>query len=224
MLHEPFATHSIACFALPTSVPDPAVALQSKAELHWDQTDPTMAALSRANPLAPTQFGHDDPFRHLVDGIVFQQVSLASGAAVFGRLQDATPVTPEGILALGETGLRGVGLSRMKCSYLLDLSGRVAGGELDLQALASMSDADVERALTAVRGIGPWTAKMFLMFHLQRMDVVSPEDLGLRQGFADAYGGTPEDAWEGMRKQAAAWSPYGTVACRVLWKARRNED
>lgn len=207
------------------TVHDPILALQQEAERHWDGTDPTMAALSRAHPLAPTQFWNPDPFAALVEAVLFQQVSLAAGNSILGRLKAGVgTVEPAAVARRSLEELRGWGISRQKGTYLLDLTGHFLDGRLGPHVWSEADDGDVERRLVGVRGIGPWTAKMFLMFHLQRPDVCAPEDLGLRQSFAMVYGGTDREAWKGLQARSRAWSPYNTVAARVLWKARRDED
>jgi DNA-3-methyladenine glycosylase II len=123
-------------------------------------------------------------------------------------------------LDAGEVVLRGAGLSRQKVGYLLDLSQRTLEGDLDFEALEQMTDAEVIAALTAVKGIGVWTAKMYLIFRLQRPDVCPFEDLGVRLSVAQHYGLEMDATTAFIQAQQAAWSPYNSLAARVLWAAR----
>lgn len=169
---------------------------------------------------------NDDPFVALARAIVHQQVSMAAGRTIYGRLEEALgQVAPGPVLAAGETALRACGLSGQKTTYLLDLAGRVADGGLDLHGLHDQDDEGVVDALTQVRGIGAWSAKMFLIFHLGRPDVCPWEDLGVRLAASGFYS-IPEDqvtSW--LRDHARPrWSPYNSVAARVLWHARRVTD
>lgn len=206
-------------------VQDTIAALQPEAEGHWATSEPKMAALSRVHPLEPSDYIEPDPFRALVVSFANQQVSVQAGAAVMRRVDAACPdLSPAAVLSLGPDGLRSCGMSRQKSRYVLDLASRCLDGELDWDRMRAAPDGDVLRELCAVKGIGPWTAKMFLMFHLHRPDVSAPEDLGLRHAVAMFYDVAEAQAWKRMETLAPAWSPYNTVAARVLWKARRGED
>lgn len=202
----------------------PLPALQPEAERHWEAADPVMLRLSRANPLPKEQaIPGDDGFTALVTSIVHQQVSMAAGRTITANVVKLLggKVTPRRVLNRDALELRQAGLSRAKAAYLLDLAQRTQAKEVDFAGFAAMDDDAVLESLVAVKGIGTWTAKMFLMFHLQRPDVLAPEDLGLRLAVADAYGVAPDDAAAFMREQGAAWSPYCSVAARVLWQSRR---
>lgn len=189
---------------------------------HWRERDPVLAGLAEDHPPEPVPRQVEDPFASLVASIANQQVSLAAGRTIYGRVVEAAgDLTAEGVLAAGEQALRSAGLSRAKVASVLDLATRCTEGRLNLHALASRSDAEVHEQLVAVRGIGVWTAKMFLMFHLQRPDISAPEDLGLRIAAAHFYGGSEKEAAALLRERARLWSPYNTLASRVLWSARR---
>ncbi|HET6399411.1 MAG TPA: DNA-3-methyladenine glycosylase 2 family protein [Candidatus Thermoplasmatota archaeon] len=198
--------------------------LQPAAGRRWSRTDPVLARLSRLTPLGPWPLARADPFDALVQAFCHQQVSMAAGAAIARRLEQTLggAPTPRRVLAVGLEGLRAAGLSRAKAVYVQDLARKVDAGEVPFSQFDAWSDDDVLEALGRVRGIGPWTAKMFLLFHLQRPDVSCPEDLGLRLAVAQAYGVPPEAAGSEMEQRRAAWSPYNSVAARVLWQWRRQ--
>lgn len=203
----------------------PAHVLQPKATKHWAKTDPVLARLSRANPLpAEPGYGNVDGFAALVESIVHQQVSLAAGRTIHGRLKTVLggKVTPRRVLNRSEEELRGAGLSRGKTAYILDLADKTLRGDVEFARFPTMPDEDVIAELVAVKGIGVWTAKMFLMFHLHRPDVFAPEDLGLRIGVSQVYGVPETKAAEFMATKREAWAPYNTVAARVLWQCREK--
>lgn len=191
------------------------------AMAHWARTDPELARLAGEVAVERREEDEPDPFRALVRAIVHQQVSLAAGRTIYGRLADRTGPTPEGILAAGELALREVGLSRAKANYCLDLAQQVDDG-LDLAALSRLEDAEVIHQLTRIKGIGIWSAKMHLIFHMNRPDVLASEDLGVRLAVEKFYGVPEKQAAAWLEQEAKPkWSPHCTLACRVLWAARR---
>jgi len=158
-----------------------------------------------------------DPFARLIVAICNQQLSQASAAAIEERLFDRFEVTPEGLLAADEAALRDVGLSGQKVTYVRNVAGAFGEGELSVDALAGMDDDEVRAALTEIRGVGPWTADMFLIFVLAREDVFPVGDLGIRKGMAAVYG-YDEDDRTAMREHATRWQPYRSYASRYLWR------
>lgn len=196
--------------------------LQPAAEKRWSRSDPVMARLSRAHPLDPPQITPKDGFAALVESITHQQVSMAAARTIHARLVKTLggKVTPRRVLNRTPEQLRAAGLSRGKAAYILDLADKTQRGEVEFDRFAAMEDDAILAELVAVKGIGTWTAKMFLLFHLGRPDVFAPEDLGLRLAVADAYGVPPEQAASAMARQQEAWSPYNSVAARVLWQSR----
>jgi DNA-3-methyladenine glycosylase II len=163
----------------------------------------------------------------LVRAIVGQQLSTKAAASIFARLTERyggrTP-TPEEVLAAEPEELRAaVGLSRAKVGYLRSLAEHVLSGELELERLDELGDEQVTAELVAVKGLGVWTAQMFLMFHLQRQDVLPVGDLGIRRAMERAYGlpGLPDPAE--MEAIAQPWRPHRTLACRYLWRSLHNE-
>lgn len=201
--------------------------LQPAAERRWAKSDRVLHRLSKANPLpAEPHALTADGFSTLVFSIVHQQVSMAAARTIQARLVKVLggKVTPRRILNRTEDHLRAAGLSRSKAAFILDLADKTARKNVEFARFPDMTDDAIVAELTAVKGIGTWTAKMFLMFHLQRPDVLAPEDLGLRLAVADAYGVPPERAAAFMLQQHPKWSPYCSVAARVLWQSRRAKD
>lgn len=198
--------------------------LQPEAEARWKATDRTLHRLSRATPLDPEpQIREQDGFATLVTSITHQQVSMAAAKTIHARLVKALggKVTPRRVLARSPEQLRAAGLSRSKAAYILDLADRTQRKEVEFGRFPAMDDEAILAELTAVKGIGVWTAQMFLLFHLHRPDVLPTGDLGLRLAVADAYGVPPEKAAALMLDHRERWSPYCSVASRVLWQSRR---
>jgi DNA-3-methyladenine glycosylase II len=179
----------------------------------------------RIGPLVPAQRRRgrpDDAYGSLVRTIVGQQLSTKAARSIYGRLTalfDERPPMPEELVSTDEEFLRACGLSRPKVRYLRDLAERVISGELDLRSLHDLPDEEVIRQITAVKGLGQWSADMFLMFHLGREDVLPVGDLGVRRAVERAYD-LPEipDA-ETLRHLARPWSPHRTLASFYLWES-----
>ena len=160
----------------------------------------------------------DDAFRRLVAAIVNQQLSVDSAAAIRERLFEAVTVTPAGILAAEESTLRDAGLSASKAEYVRNAAAAFRDRDLTPAGLADATDAEATAALTGIRGVGTWTAKMYLIFVLGRPDVFPVADLGVRTAMARLYGFDVDDR-EGMTDHAERWSPYRSYATRYLWLA-----
>jgi DNA-3-methyladenine glycosylase II len=172
---------------------------------------------------------HDrsDHYGALIRAIVGQQLSTKAAAAIYRRLTDRyggrTP-TPEEVLADDPEELKAAaGLSRAKVSFLRSLAEHVIDGSLELDKLDVLSDEDVIAELTAVKGIGVWSTHMFLMFHLERPDVLAVGDLGIRKSMMVAYGLEALPLPAEMETIAEPWRPYRALACRYLWRALDNE-
>jgi len=169
----------------------------------------------------------DDHYGALVRSIAGQQLSVLAARAIYGRLTDrfgGRPPTPQEILADDPEQLRAAaGFSRAKVSYLRSLAEHVLAGELELERLDDLSDDEVIAELTAVKGLGVWTAHMFLMFHLERPDVLAVGDLGIRRAIERAYGFDALPDAAAMEALAEPWRPYRTLACRYLWRSLQNE-
>src|SRR4029079_14584799 len=132
-------------------------------------------------------------------------------------------VTPEALLALTDAQFRQAGLGRQKIVYLRDLATRVANGDLPVASLHELDDAAVIEAIVKVKGLGRWSAEMFLMFRLRRPDVLPVDDLGIMTAIQRAYGLRKRPDAKRIRKIGEAWRPYRTVACWYLWRSLENE-
>ncbi|QZX99008.1 DNA-3-methyladenine glycosylase family protein [Halobaculum rubrum] len=161
-----------------------------------------------------------DPFERLVVSILRQQVSMASAAATRERLFDAVEVTPEGLLAADEETLKDAGLSRQKTRYVGNVAEAFADNDWDREAFAAMDDEAVREELTAITGVGEWTANMQLLFSLGRPDVFPVGDLGIRKGMEELYG--REMSRAEMVEAAERWAPYRSYASLYLWRAKED--
>jgi DNA-3-methyladenine glycosylase II len=195
-----------------------------RAQLHLAERDPvlrTLIAAYGACALARSQ--REDPFTALVEAIVWQQLSGKAAATIYKRVLASFPQggapTPGAILALAEADLRAAGLSRAKTAYVRDLAMRVRDGDLRLDALGMMEDDPVIAELTKVKGIGRWTAEMFLMFRLHRPDVFPVGDVGIANAMRRAYRLRKVPSPARMQKIAEPWRPYRSVACWYLWRS-----
>lgn len=179
-----------------------------------------MAALIARN--APCRLRPDDNvFVGILEAIVSQQLSGKVAATIFGRLQALFPdgITPEAVLETRTEALRGIGLSGAKASYCHSLARHVLDGSLELDRLAELDDEKVIDELTAVKGIGRWTAEMILIFHLNRPDVLPVDDLGIREGFRRTYTMEERPGPDEMLRIAEPWRPWRTVGSWYLWRA-----
>ena len=197
-----------------------------KADRLLARRDPVLKALIRAH--GPCKLGHtrhEDPFVALVQAIVWQQLSGKAAATIYGRvlalLPGGTP-TPAHLLAVPEDRLRAAGLSRAKSAYIRDLSTRVMDGHLHLDKFETFDDEAVIAELTGVKGIGRWTAEMFLMFRLQRADVLPVADVGIVNAMKRAYGLRKAPSPARMRTIAEAWRPYRSIGCWYMWCSLDN--
>lgn len=193
--------------------------LESPEVRHLRGADPVLGALiERIGPLE--QRLEDDLYASLAGSIVAQQLSDKAATTIWNRLVVALggDPSPERILTAGDAILRGAGLSGSKTSYLRDLAGRVASGSLDLAHVATLPDEDVIAELTTVKGIGRWTAEMFLIFSLGRPDVLAIDDGALRTTVAWLYRLDGEDSRAAIERVGEAWAPYRTCASLYLWK------
>ncbi len=168
-----------------------------------------------------------DHLTTLVRAIVGQQLSSKAAATIFGRLRALFPdgqITVDGLQALSDAALRGVGLSSQKLAYLRDLSARIADGRLLLNELDELSDEQVIERLTAVKGFGRWTAEMFLMFRLQRPDVLPVGDLGICTAVQRIYRLRQRPKPKRLIKIGEAWRPYRSIACWYLWESLKKSE
>jgi DNA-3-methyladenine glycosylase II len=191
-----------------------------KAINYLKKSDPVLSAIIER--VGPFRMNYEEPaFPSLAEAIVYQQLHGKAAATIFGRLAALTgnPLTPEGILKLSEEQMRAVGLSKQKLSYLRDLAAKTHSGELDFTRLPELPDAEVIKQLTQVKGIGVWTAHMFLMFALRRPNVLPTGDLGVQMAIRKHYRKRKLPKPAQMEKIAKRWEPYRSVACWYLWKS-----
>jgi len=161
-----------------------------------------------------------DAFGTLARSIVGQQISVKAADSVWNRLVAAVPeMTPQGVLATGETGLGGCGLSQRKREYLIDLAAHFAEGRIDPRRWGQHDDAAIIAELTGVRGIGRWTAEMFLIFNLLRPDVFPLDDIGLQRAIGLHYFAGGKPARHQLAEIGARWRPWRTVATWYLWRS-----
>lgn len=176
------------------------------------QTCPRMAvALAEIGPLPLRR--RPDGFAHLLSAIISQQVSVASARAIWKRMEDLGLTNEAAVLAAGDDGLRAAGLSRQKIAY----SQALAAANIDYVALRTVPDAEVIKTLTAVKGIGVWTAEIYAMFSLGRPDVFAPGDLALQVAAQGLYDLPERPTEKQLRAQSLAWSPWRSVAARALF-------
>jgi DNA-3-methyladenine glycosylase II len=188
---------------------------------HLKAADPVIGRL--IEEIGPYGIEFLEPnFETLVKAIVLQQLSGKVAEIIFNRLVAAAGngrLTPEALLKLRTPKLRAIGLSKQKIEYIRDVARRIVKGKLDLASLTGFPDEEVLRTLTAVKGIGPWTVHMFLIFALERLDVMPSGDLGIRAAVRKVYGldamPSPADVDEFARR----WRPYCTVASWYLWRS-----
>jgi DNA-3-methyladenine glycosylase II len=186
--------------------------------------------IDAVGPLEDSRSGRPDRADHygaLVRTIVGQQLSVHAARAIYARLTDqfgGRPPTPAEILEADPEAMRAAaGLSHAKVGFLRSLAEHVLRGELELERMDELSDEDVTAELVAVKGLGPWSADMFLMFQLERPDVVAVGDLGIRRAIEHAYGLDDLPDGAAVERIAEPWRPYRTLACRYLWRSLANE-
>lgn len=191
------------------------------ARLHLQKNDPVFKSLLKS--VGPfTAKTRRDRFGTLVSSIISQQISVAAAKTIKSRLESA--IAPEKIspAALGQfdvDGLRALGVSRQKASYVLDLVEKVQAGVVDLDSMHRKQDEVVIDEMVQVRGIGRWTAQMFLMFSLGRLDVLPVDDLGLKKAIRIQYELDDLPAPNEIESIAENWRPYATIACWYLWQS-----
>lgn len=193
-----------------------------RAERELAARDPVLASLIRqAGPCTLGRRGPGTHFEHLARAICYQQLAGRAAAAIWRRVRGLVPgrFTPEAVLALGPPPLRTAGLSGAKTAAVLDLAAKVAGEELRLGRIGALSDAAVVDALVQVRGVGRWTAEMFLMFRLGRLDVWPVGDLGVRNGWALAYGLPAPPPPAQLEALGERHRPWRSVAAWYCWRA-----
>jgi len=205
----------------------PAPARLSRAVRHLRRRDPVLGAIiARVGRCAWQTDRGGSAFAALVEAMLYQQITGKAAASIHRRLRKVLGrrhPRPQEILAASARALRGAGLSRQKISYMRDLASRAANG-LPLRGLSRLPDERVIEALCAVKGVGRWTAEMFLIFRLGRFDVLPVDDYGVRKAAQIAYGldELPDARW--LKERGEAWRPYRTVASWYLWRSLEKKE
>jgi len=197
-----------------------------KALKHFQKKDPILFSVAKKvdlEPLKPRKT--EDYFYALCYEIIGQQLAKKAALAIFARFKKLFfrgKITPRKTLKISEQTIRNAGASWSKARFVRDLAEKVEDGKLDLKDIAHLEDTKVIEKLTQVKGIGPWTAQMFLIFTLGREDVFSFGDLGLRKAIITLYSLRKDVSRQKIEKITKKWSPYRTYACRILWKSLEN--
>jgi DNA-3-methyladenine glycosylase II len=191
-----------------------------KAVNHLKKCDPVLRAIIERVGPCRMEFGLPE-FCSLAEAIVYQQLNGKAAVTIFKRFAALAgePLTPEGILKLSDAQLRSVGLSKQKSAYLKDLAAKTAAGLLDFARLPELTDEKVIEHLTQVKGVGVWTAHMFLMFSLRRPNVLPTGDYGVQVAIRKHYRKRKLPKPKDMEKIARAWEPYRSVACWYMWRS-----
>jgi len=191
-----------------------------KAINHLKACDPVLRAIIER--VGPFRMEYGEPqFCSVAEAIVYQQLNGKAAQTIFKRFASLAgePLTPEGILRLSDEQLRRVGLSKQKSAYLKDLAQKTAAGVLDFAKLPALPDEEVIEHLTQVKGIGVWTAHMFLIFSLRRLNVLPTGDYGVQMALKRHYRKRKLPKPKDMEKIARAWEPYRSVACWYMWRS-----
>jgi DNA-3-methyladenine glycosylase II len=205
------------------TIPTPSLSdVFRKAQRHLSRRDPLLRQLiKRVGPCTLQPGGN--AFELLVRAIIAQLISSKAAVTIGARVVTALAphgLTPAAVAAASEELLRGAGLSRSKALALKDLANRSESGDLPLDRLAELSDEEVIACLVPVRGIGRWTAEMFLIFSLGRLDVLPVDDFGLRAGVREVYELPELPGRADLRERAEAWRPYRSIATWYFWRSR----
>jgi DNA-3-methyladenine glycosylase II len=194
----------------------------SDAEALLEKRDPVLAGLIQQQTLERRPGTRGDYFAALTRAIIGQQVSVAAATSIYGRFEAQTKMLPENVLQLQEEDIKTIGLSRQKATYLGDLAQHFAKDPHVYHHLQHLDDEAVIKELTAVKGIGVWTAQMFLIFTLGRPDVFPPDDLGIQRAIRQLYGWESTPSKHELTKIAENWRPYRSVASLHLWQSLHN--
>src|SRR6516164_9431974 len=191
-----------------------------KALIHLKSSDPILASIIER--VGPPKLTYREPtFEALARAIVFQQLSTKAARTIYGRLEEAAGgrLTPESIQGLSVAEMRRAGLSKQKIGYIRDLAEHALSGKVDFARLPEMTDEEVIVALTDIKGVGVWTAHMFLIFALRRPNVLAVGDLGVRTAIKRHYKKRKLPTPAHIEKLAANWRPYCSIACWYLWRS-----
>jgi len=191
-----------------------------RAVNHLKKSDPVLRAIIERVGPCRMEYGVPE-FSSVAEAIVYQQLNGKAAVTIFNRFAALAgdPLTPEGILKLSDEQLRSVGLSKQKSAYLKDLSTKTAAVLLDFARLPELTDDEVIQHLTQVKGVGVWTAHMFLMFSLRRPNVLPTGDYGVQMAIKKHYKKRKLPKPKDMEKIARSWEPYRSVACWYMWRS-----
>jgi DNA-3-methyladenine glycosylase II len=190
------------------------------AQTQLKRKDPVMRSLIR--DIGPfTLKTQKNYFQLLIRSIISQQISTAAAATIIGRLTErvGNPILPQGMLGLDVDELRSLGVSQQKAQYCIDLTTKVNDGQVQLSSFGRRSDEEITAELTQVKGIGVWTAQMFLIFGLGRLDVMPANDLGIRNAILKAYSLEELPVEKEIIKLSEPWRPYASIASWYLWRS-----
>lgn len=191
------------------------------AEDYLQKADPILGELMEIQrPI--TRDTRGDYFFSLCRSIVGQQISVKAAAKIFARLEECTGLIPAKVVAMNARTIKKIGLSKQKSTYLIDLAKHFVENPDVYNHLEKCTDEQVIEELTAIKGIGVWTAQMFLMFTLLRLDVFAPDDIGIQKAMKQLYGWKKDPTKDKMEKIAKKWKPYRTIACWHLWESLDN--
>ncbi|MGH9564361.1 MAG: DNA-3-methyladenine glycosylase family protein [Candidatus Angelobacter sp.] len=191
-----------------------------KALEHLKISDAVLGSI--IDRVGPYRIAYREPtFEALARSIVFQQLSTKAARTIYGRLEEAAggEITPESIQTMSVGEMRRCGLSKQKIGYIRDLADHAASGKLDFNRLHAMNDEEVLAVLTDIKGIGVWTAHMFLLFALRRPNILAVGDLGVRTAVQRIYRKRKLPTPKQMEKLGKVWHPYCSVACWYLWRS-----
>jgi DNA-3-methyladenine glycosylase II len=191
-----------------------------KAVQYLKSSDPILGAIVEKVGPCRMEFGPPE-FHSLAEAIIYQQLNGKAAITIFKRFAALAgePLTPQGILKLSDEQMRSAGLSKQKTSYLRDMAERANRGQLDFSRLHQLTDDEVITHLTQVKGVGVWTAHMFLIFTLKRPDVLPTGDFGVRMAMRKLYRKRKMPDPKQMERIARSWQPYRSVACWYLWRS-----
>lgn len=199
--------------------------MTDKALKHFKKVDPVLYELALKIKLE-THKKPDDYFIDLVESIISQQLSIKAADTIFGRFKKLFKeecINPEELLKLEDQKIRDAGISFSKIKYIKGIAKAVLDKQIDLKNLDKLSDEEVIGELVKLKGIGQWTAEMFLMFTLGRTDIFSAGDLGLQNAMIKIYK-LDKPTKDELIKISSRWSPHRTIASRILWKSLENKD
>jgi DNA-3-methyladenine glycosylase II len=187
---------------------------------HLKKSDPVLRAIIERVGPCRMEFG-EPVFHSLAEAIVYQQLNGKAAVTIFKRFAALAgePLTAEGIAKLTAEQMRSVGLSKQKSAYLRDMAERAIRGELSFTHLPEMTDEEVIKHLTQVKGVGVWTAHMFLIFTLKRQNILPTGDFGIRMAMKKHYHKRKLPNPVQMEKIARPWEPYRSIACWYLWRS-----